>query len=223
MTDIRDSSGGTATELAYEAIRAQIMTGELPPDQWLREIDLAGMLGVSRTPVREALSRLAAEGLIRHERNRGAQVERWTLEDLDEIFALRCKLEPWGAGLAAEANLMDFDRLDEITDEMDREAELTDPGFGRITVLNNELHDAIMRGSGNSQLLSVITSIRQTPIVRLTFQSYSHDELQRSLAQHREIVHALRMGDAIWAESAMMSHLRAGLGRSLRHAGELTK
>jgi DNA-binding GntR family transcriptional regulator len=223
VSDPRDSSGGTATEFAYEAIRDQIMTGELPPDQWLREIDLAGMLGVSRTPVREALSRLAAEGLIRHERNRGAQVERWTLEDLDEIFALRCKLEPWGAALAAQAGLMDFERLDEITDEMDLEAERTEPGFGRITVLNNELHDAIMRGSGNTQLLTVITGIRQTPIVRLTFQSYSHDELQRSLAQHREIVHALRMEDPIWAESAMMSHLRAGLGRSLRHAGELTK
>jgi DNA-binding GntR family transcriptional regulator len=106
---------------------------------------------------------------------------------------------------------------------MDREAALAVPGVGRITVLNNELHDAIMRGSGNSQLLSVITSIRQTPIVRLTFQSYSHDELHRSLAQHREIVHAIRMGDPIWAEAVMLSHLRAGLGRSLRHAGDIAK
>jgi DNA-binding GntR family transcriptional regulator len=203
--------GGKATELAYEAILERITTGELPPDQWLREIDLAAMLGVSRTPVREALNRLAAEGLIRHERNRGAQVERWTLQDQQEFYGIRCRLEPWGAGLAAEAGLVDIERLDEITNEMDHEVTLPTPSMGKITVLNNELHDAIVRGSGNSQLISVITAIRRAPIVRHTFQSYSSADLKRSFRQHHEIVEAIRSGDAIWAESAMLSHIRAAL------------
>ena len=67
-----------ASDHAYRLIRAQILSGERAGGDWLREGDLAESIGVSRTPVREALRRLTAEGLVRHERNRGVQVAAWT-------------------------------------------------------------------------------------------------------------------------------------------------
>ena len=91
-----DPGPGHASDHAYRLIRAQILSGARAGGDWLREGDLAESLGVSRTPVREALRRLTAEGLVRYERNRGVQVAAWTAEDLHEIFSLRSVLEPWG-------------------------------------------------------------------------------------------------------------------------------
>ena len=101
-----------ASDHAYRLIRAQILSGERAGGDWLREGDLAESIGVSRTPVREALRRLTAEGLVSHERNRGVQVAAWTAEDLDEIFSLRSVLEPWACRLAAMSASVDLDELD---------------------------------------------------------------------------------------------------------------
>ena len=79
----------SAAEKAYEAIRDGIVGGELPVGGRLREEELAGTIGVSRTPVREALRRLDAEGLVEFSPHRGAQVASWSDQDLDEIFGLR--------------------------------------------------------------------------------------------------------------------------------------
>src|SRR3569623_153872 len=92
---------GHASDHAYRLIRAQILSGARAGGDWLREGDLADSIGVSRTPVREALRRLTAEGLVHYERNRGVQVAAWTTADLDEIFSLRSVLEPWACRLAA--------------------------------------------------------------------------------------------------------------------------
>ena len=89
MTQDAGSDAGKAAEVTYATIRRQILSGERAGGEWLREGDLAAVIGVSRTPVREALRRLAAEGLVRHEPNRGVQVEDWGVGDLDEIFSLR--------------------------------------------------------------------------------------------------------------------------------------
>src|SRR4051795_1759439 len=99
--DSVDLDPGHASDHAYRLIRAQILSGARAGGDWLREGDLAESIGVSRTPVREALRRLTAEGLVRYERNRGVQVAVWTTEDLDEIFSLRSVLEPWACRLAA--------------------------------------------------------------------------------------------------------------------------
>ena len=91
----------SAAEKAYEAIRDGIVGGVLPVGGRLREEELAGSIGVSRTPVREALRRLDAEGLVEFSPRRGAQVASWSDQDLDEIFGLRAVLESYGASLAA--------------------------------------------------------------------------------------------------------------------------
>src|SRR6478609_8348458 len=91
------------TRLAYDAIRARVVAGEVAPGQWLRESAVADSLGLSRTPVREALRMLAIEGLIEMVPNRGARVVSWTSADIDEVYRLRALLEGHGAALAARA------------------------------------------------------------------------------------------------------------------------
>src|SRR6187397_2211030 len=94
---------GHASDHAYRLIRAQILSGERASGAWLREGDLAESIGVSRTPVREALRQLTAE-------------------DLDEIFSLRSVLEPWACRLAAMSSAVDLDELDRLAHDMDAAA-----------------------------------------------------------------------------------------------------
>lgn len=204
-----DIGGRRSAEDAYRAIRDQILRGERTGGEWLREGDLAASLGVSRTPVREALRRLDAEGLVRHERNRGVQVASWSLDDLDEIFGLRSVLEPWGSALAATSGLADLDHLRELADAMDTAARGPRPDLDTITRLNNQFHRAILTASGHSRLTQLVSSVVEVPLVWRTFSHYSPDAMRRSLAHHHEIVDALAARDAAWAESVMRSHVRA--------------
>ena len=198
-----------ASDHAYRRIRAQIMTGERAGGDWLREGDLAESIGVSRTPVREALRRLTAEGLVRYERNRGVQVAAWTPQDLDEIFSLRSVLEPWACRLAAMSASMDLDELDRLAGDMDAAARGSVADIDRITELNNRFHRLVLEGSRNRRLDSVVSSVVQVPLVWQTFSHYSDDDLRRSLAHHHELVAALAARDPDWAESVMRSHVRA--------------
>ena len=198
-----------ASDHAYRLIRAQILSGERASGAWLREGDLAESIGVSRTPVREALRRLTAEGLVSHERNRGVQVAAWTAEDLDEIFSLRSVLEPWACRLAAMSASVDLDELDRLAHDMDAAARGSVADVDRITELNNRFHRLILEGSKNRRLRSVVSSIVQVPLVWQTFSHYSDNDLRRSLAHHHELVAALAAGDSDWAESIMRSHVRA--------------
>lgn len=200
---------GHASDHAYRLIRAQILSGDRAGGDWLREGDLADALGVSRTPVREALRRLTAEGLVRYERNRGVQVAAWTAEDLEEIFSLRSVLEPWACRLAATSASVDLDELDRLAHDMDAAAQGSGPDVDRITELNNHFHRLILEGSNNRRLGSVVSSVVQVPLVWQTFSHYSEADLRRSLAHHHELVAALTAGDPDWAESVMRSHVRA--------------
>lgn len=204
-----ESAGRRGAEDAYAAIRDQILRGERAGGEWLREGDLATALGVSRTPVREALRRLAAEGLVRHEPNRGVQVESWSLHDLDEIFSLRAVLEPWGCALAAASGTVDVDELAHLADEMDRAAAGAVPDVDAITALNNRFHRLILAAAGNERLVHLVASVVAVPLVWRTFSHYTPEALRRSLAHHHELVAALRAGDPAWAESVMRSHVRA--------------
>lgn len=208
-TEAEASDTGRAAERAYLAIRGQILSGDRAAGAWLREDDLAAAIGVSRTPVREALRRLAAEGLVTHERNRGVRVQSWSAPDLEEIYALRTVLEPWGSALAAARGVVDTDELEQLAARMDRAAASDPADLVEITRLNNRFHRRILEGSGNTRLVSLVASIVEVPLVSHTFSLYSPETLRRSLAHHHEIALALRAGDPAWAESVMRSHVRS--------------
>ena len=116
------------TERVADDVRAMILHGDLSPGSRLGEVELAERLGVSRTPVREALTRLGAEGLVELAPNRGARVATWTRAELEGIFDLRSSLEPRLAGLAVgNADAGDLADLDHLASRM---LEVGRPGGG---------------------------------------------------------------------------------------------
>jgi DNA-binding GntR family transcriptional regulator len=196
---------------AYATIRADIIAGRHRPGTHLREEQLASALGVSRTPVREALRRLAAEGLINFLPNQGAFVSSWSAEDLRKIFELRALLESTAAGQAA-ANMSEPDlrRLRELAAGMVRLAESREPGFlDQISVLNREFHGIIMRAANNERLAGSVMRTVELPIVHRTFERYRPTDLRRSLNHHRELVDAFEARDGDWAAAVMRAHVLA--------------
>lgn len=210
-----------AADSTYDIIRSQILDGRRSGGDWLREDELAAAIGVSRTPVREALQRLASEGLVRHEPNRGVQVMSWDSADLEEIFALRTHLEPWGAGLAAASGVADTAALSDLAERMDHAAEGDQPDLEVVTALNNQFHRKILEASGNQRLVSMVAGVVDVPLVRRTFSYYSPERMRRSLAHHHEIVDALVAGDPVWTESVMRAHVRAAWSTLARHAADV--
>ncbi|MGH3517312.1 MAG: GntR family transcriptional regulator [Haloechinothrix sp.] len=207
----------SATTVAYEALQRGIATGQYPPGSWLREGDVAATVGVSRTPVREALNRLQSEGFVKILRNRGAVVVGWTAKDLDDIFDLRVMLEGYGARKAAQSpSAVDFPALYAMCDEMDQllaQESPRDPD--RLSQLCVDFHTSIHLATGNRQLLSFLPVLIGMPLVREAFHYHTDADLERAFAQHRELLEALEVGDGDWAEGIMRAHLRAGR-RSLR-------
>jgi DNA-binding GntR family transcriptional regulator len=214
-----------ATERAYAQIRSLLIAGDFGPGSRLREEDLAERTGVSRTPVREALRRLANEGFVEFQPRRGVQVISWTDGDLDELFGVRALLEAYGAGQAAtRATGEDIDTMTELCDRMDRLAARTYTFAGRddghlppetqevyhqIAELNNEFHEAVLTASGNAHLRSLMGGLISMPLVQRTFMRYSGDRLARSMSHHRELVDAIAAGDSSWASSVMNAHVRS--------------
>jgi DNA-binding GntR family transcriptional regulator len=201
-----------AAERAYESIREGITSGGYTAGSRLREQELSALIGVSRTPVREALRRLSAEGIVEFIPNRGAHVASWTDSDLEEIFELRALLESQAARRAATR--IDDEGLDQLKDLASQmEALLAKRSEGEAIVeisrLNNEFHQLILEASGSRQLVTTTKGVIQVALVRRTFARYSGRALERSFAHHRELIESLVAGDSAWAGSVMHSHILA--------------
>src|SRR6476620_3530417 len=198
------------TRLAYDAIRARIVDGEVAPGQWLRESTVADSLGLSRTPVRESLRMLATEGVIEMVPNRGARVVSWTPADIDEVYRLRALLEGHGAALAAKAatreQVTQIRRLGEI---YERAIDSAVPGHDETARCNNEFHAAILAASGSPRLGNLLDVISSAPMVTQALSRYTDDDRRRSVLQHRDILTAITHRDPELAESAMRSHILA--------------
>ncbi|WP_158605557.1 GntR family transcriptional regulator [Amycolatopsis panacis] len=201
--------GRSARDTAYEHLQRGIADGEYPAGSWLREEDIAVAAGVSRTPVREAIQRLSAQGLVRIERHRGAVVIGWTASDLDNIYDLRLVLECFGIRQTTERKaLLDEDALLAICDECDTLLATEGPQAGQLGQLCIDFHLTLYRG--NRQLVAMLPATLDPPFVREAFHHHTRADLSRAFAQHREILEAIRLGDADWAEGIMRAHLRAG-------------
>jgi len=199
-----------AAETAYAVIRDGILSGEFVRGQRLREEELAQRAGVSRTPVREALRRLDAEGLVDFTPNRGARVTAWSEQELDDVYGARALLEGYCAKLAAtritEAELAE---LADVAVRMQRLARKGRASADELTTLNGIFHRAIATASRSTQLETMVRGVMDAALVYRTFQRYSPQRLQASSFQHNELVEAFRAGDGEWAETLMRAHILA--------------
>lgn len=217
---------GRAAESAYTQIRSMLIAGEIGPGDKLLEEDLAERTGVSRTPVREALRRLASEGFVEFQPRRGVRAVSWTSRDLDEIFSLRALLEGYAAGQAAERAKPDhLERLSDLCDRMEAIAETTygigpvdgdgeiseevEEAYGSLSELNNEFHRTVLAAADNAHLDAVMARLISAPLVQRTFMRYSGERLARSMSHHRELVEALSRRDPALATAVMTAHIRS--------------
>ncbi|PXA73242.1 GntR family transcriptional regulator [Cryobacterium arcticum] len=202
------STGG---ETVYLTLRARILSGELGANAVLREQALAEELGVSRTPVREALRRLDEAGLVSFVPNRGATVVEWSLEQVRETYIVRAALESRAAGLAAtRITVAELDQLSDLIDAMEPVVAATDPdGVTELGRLNAEFHRIVVSASRSAQLITLTSSVARVPLMAEAFRRDGVQFRARSNHQHRDILTALRSGDSLWAEVAMRSHVLA--------------
>ena len=191
---------------AYGALHAAIVAGELSPGERLIEEELAERLGLSRGAVREAIVRLGHEGLAVRERNRGARVRRFTLEEAIEILEARAALESLAAGYAAlRRRDTEARELEAIVDDMERLYEAGE--LLAISDRNGVLHRRILELSGH-RVASDICARLHSQLVRFQFRTVlAPGRPQRSLAEHRRIVAAIAARDRTGAEQAMRDHL----------------
>jgi DNA-binding GntR family transcriptional regulator len=195
----------TSAERTLDTLREDILRGALPAGARLGEVELAERLGVSRTPVREALSRLAAEGLVELVPNRGARVASWTVDELEGVFALRSLLEPQLTALAVpHAAAADLDALDDLAARM---VDLGDRDPDALVPLNRAFHGRLVELAAAPALATALAGAVHSPLVARNFHAYDAASLQRSLAHHTEIVAALRAGDPEWARAVMTAHI----------------
>jgi DNA-binding GntR family transcriptional regulator len=200
---------------AYEAIRQEIVEGRYRPGQRLVEQRLAETHGLSRTPVREALKWLDAEGLIQIEPNRGAIVRRITLQDVQDLYELRAELEGYAARRAATridpAGLAEIDASIAAFDDAITAAAADDiEGVRAVNAANGRIHGAIVEAAQHDRLAQLLRRTVDVPLVFQAFRRFDRSELERSNQFHRLLRGALASHDATRAAALMVEHIAQG-------------
>lgn len=187
-------------------LRDRIFAGELLPGAFIDEVTLAEEMAISRTPLREALKVLTAEGLLRHEPRRGCFVNEVTEQDLDEIFPViallegRCAFE--AARNASDADLAALETLHERLQRHARAKRIND-----YYEANFAIHEAIITLANNRWLAQVIGDLRKIVKLARLQQLHAPGRLEQSLSEHMAVFAALKARDAEGAEVAMRTHL----------------
>ncbi|HEX7012339.1 MAG TPA: GntR family transcriptional regulator [Steroidobacteraceae bacterium] len=203
-----------AVDKAYHAVRDRIVRGLYPASARITEQEVAAIAGVSRTPVREALRKLHAEGLLEFVPHQGAVVTEWTAEDRDDVFELRAMLESYGAARAARRVTDEgIAELRHLAEEQYHETlRKTDGYLERVGALNSQFHRRIHDFAGSTRLVSALASLIEAPLMMKTFQAYQDEDLIRSASHHLEIVRALEARDGDWSAALMRSHILGARG-----------
>jgi len=187
-------------------LRARIFSGELMPGTFLDEVRLAEQMSISRTPLREALKVLTAEGLVRHEPRRGSFVNEVTEQDLDEIFPVIALLEGECAREAAvNATDADVDALEALHDKLQRHAKAK--RINDYYAVNFAIHEAIIALANNRWLAQVIADLRKILKLARLQQLHAPGRLEQSLSEHMAVFAAMKARDPAGAEAAMRTHL----------------
>ncbi len=205
-----------ASSQVYKRLRERILAGEIKPGEPLKERSLCAELNVSRTPVREALRRLSAEGLVEVRPRRSMVVASFDHGEVEEVFELGVMLESFIAGLAAEKAVeADADRLGSIVDAME---ELV-AGGGDVRLeyaaLDRRFHETLASVARSPRIAGVLQQTVNFRLLINLFSDYKSTDVATSLMQHKNILAAVRAGNVDWAVAAMRSHIRTGQG--VRH------
>jgi DNA-binding GntR family transcriptional regulator len=184
-----------------------IMSGELMEGDKIKENELCALMDISKTPLREALRVLSAEGLIRLIPNRGSYVTTPTIEEIKEMFDVMSVLEGVGARAAAKKmNDKDFEKLENFHHQLEKHSKRKDQG--RYIHFNNLYHAFVQELAGNGTLNQIVNGLRQK-ILLYRFKSLNlSGRFEQSIQEHRDLLEAFRKRDADKVESLMKSHIK---------------
>jgi DNA-binding GntR family transcriptional regulator len=208
-----ERTGHTFSDKVELLLRSQIISGQRLPGERLNEVEIANELGVSRGPVREAMQRLARDGLVQIQSHRGAFVRALNPDEVRELFEVRAALECVAAAYAAErASDEDIARicglLDEVTEAIRDEQAPHYPD--RL-----DLHDLIVQAAGNEALARTVRQVNQELRLARAQSGFRSDRARQAYDEHAAVVEAIRARDAKAAHACMERHLKSALEHTL--------
>lgn len=197
---------------AYRRLLDDIRNGTLPPGTRLRETDLADRLGISRTPVREAIRQLETDGLVIHLPRHGATIRSLDHAEIVELYEMRAVLEGTAARLAARA-ASDMELAELVALNADLATATTAPQAREV---NRQFHRMLLDAARNRFLVKSMSALQKTLLILgpTTLADPSRAEL--AIAEHAAILTALQARDGLKAETAMRAHVDAALSARLR-------
>lgn len=193
-------------ELVFETMREAIINGQLRPGERMMEIQLAEEMGVSRTPVREAIRKLELEGLVVMIPRKGAYVAGLSLKDIADVFEIRRALEGLAAELAADRITdQELENLERYLVKISEEIECGD--LNKVVEIDTDFHTLLYQASRNSKLTQIINNLREQ-IQRFRTTSLSLPGRMRvALDEHRKIVEAISSRDGELARKIAQEHI----------------
>ena len=206
MPDVRLAPRALYEEVA-ELLRQQIFNRALEPGSWIDELKIADEYGISRTPLREALKVLAAEGLVTMKVRRGAYVTEVNEKDLSDVYHLLSLLESDAAGVAARAT---SDQLKELQD-LHAELEAAVDDRERFFAVNERFHMRVLEISDNRWRSQMVADLRKVMKLNRHNSLLKSGRIQESLAEHRAVMAALAARDADTTVQNMRAHFANGL------------
>jgi DNA-binding GntR family transcriptional regulator len=217
-------SGGAA--VAYRALRTAIVEGQLKPGQRLIEQRLAEELSLSRTPIREAVRMLTADGLVVAERHRGAMVRKLDRDDVLDLYELRGRLEGYACERAAtritpeQLTIIDDGITDFGTAVRDRSLTTLDR-TRRVSAANGCIHGTIILASGHERLAHILSITVDAPAVFAALRGFSEAQLSQSNLFHQLIRDAIARGEPARAGQLMHEHILQGRDEVLEQLGDV--
>jgi DNA-binding GntR family transcriptional regulator len=198
-------------EEVAELLRQRIFKRELEPGSWIDELKIAEDYGISRTPLREALKVLAAEGLVTMKVRRGAYVTEVNEKDMMDIYHLLGLLESDAAGVvAARADDAQLAELQAIHEELEVAARGT-PDRERFFEINERFHVRLLEIADNRWRSQMVADLRKVMKLNRHHSLFKSGRIEESLAEHRAVMAALRAHDAALARQNMLEHFDKGL------------
>jgi DNA-binding GntR family transcriptional regulator len=195
-------------EEVAELLRQRIFRRELEPGSWIDEVKIAQEYGISRTPLREALKVLAAEGLVTMKVRRGAYVTEVSERDLAEVYHLLSLLESDAAAVVArQATPAELEELQKLHRELERAAKDRE----RFFALNERFHMRLLEVAGNRWRNQMVADLRKVMKLNRHNSLLKSGRVQESLAEHTAIMQALAQRDAEAARQRMQEHFSNGL------------
>ncbi len=204
----RQARNGAASDMVYQVLREALITGVLPPGQRLGEEHLARMFDVSRTPIREALFRLEAEGFAERIPRRGLVASRITPQEIIDVYVVRESMDGLAAELAAlHATTADISTLIDLNEQFADAVDAHD--FDRLVILNLRFHEAFAQASRNAFLFEMVKQIhhRVRRFPGTTFTKRGRGSL--AVEEHRRLIDAIANHDAPTARRLATEHMAA--------------